>query len=118
MKTRVLILLACLALAATATLAHGGEEHVMGTVTKVTDKSITVKTTAKEPVTVAVAPATKFITAKAPVKITDLSVGDRVVIHAVEGADEKLVADTVEFAAAAKPAQGPPAASPSSKGKR
>jgi ribosomal protein S1 len=105
MKVRILILLACLGLAATAALAHGGEEHVMGTVTKVTDKSITVKTTAKEPVTVAIAPATKFIRDKAPAKVTDLSVGDRVVIHAVENANEKLVADTVEFAPTKKPAQ-------------
>jgi Domain of unknown function (DUF5666) len=105
MKARTLILIVCLALAAVAAMAHGGEEHIMGTVTKVTDKSITVKTTAKEPVTVNVVAATKFIRGKAPAKITDLRVGDRVVIHATEGADEKLVADTVEFAAAAKPAQ-------------
>ena len=32
MKTRVLILVACISLAAVAAMAHGGEEHVMGTV--------------------------------------------------------------------------------------
>jgi hypothetical protein len=110
MKARILVLIVCFALAAVAAMAHGGEEHVLGTVTKVTDKSITVKTTAKEPVTVNVAAATKFMKGKASAKITDLNVGDRVVIHATEGADEKLVADTVEFAAAAKPAQPRPAA--------
>jgi hypothetical protein len=118
MRSRSLILLVCFALAPVAAMAHGGEEHVMGTVTKVTDKSITVKTTAKEPVTVGVTPATKFIKGKVAAKITDLNEGDRVVIHAVEGADEKLVADTVEFAAAAKPAQAAPVASQPSKPQR
>jgi hypothetical protein len=115
MKIRALVLTICVALAATGALAHGGEEHVMGTVTKVTDKSIVVKTTAKEPVTVAVAATTKFIKSKATAKVTDLSVGDRVVIHAVEGADEKLVADTVEFGPVAKPAPKGTAASRPSK---
>ena len=110
MKARTLILIVCFALAAVAAMAHGGEEHVIGTVTKVTDKSITVKTTAKEPVTVYVATATKFMKGKAAAKITDLNVGDRVVIHATEGEDEKLVADTVEFGAAAKPASPSPTA--------
>ena len=41
-------LLAVLALALLPTIisAHGGEEHVVGTVTKVSDTSVTVKTTA------------------------------------------------------------------------
>lgn len=111
MKARILVLVACISLVVAAAFAHGEEVHVMGTVTKVTDNSITVKTTAKEPVTVGVAAATKFMKGKAAAKIADLKVGDRVVIHAIEGADEKLVADTVEFAAApAKPA--PAAAAP------
>lgn len=107
MKARILVLLACLSLAAAGLWAHGGEEHVIGTVTQVSANSIVVKTAAKAPVTVAVAPATKFIKSKAAAKVTDLNVGDRVVIHAIEGEDEKLTADTVEFGAApaAKPAQ-------------
>ena len=99
MKARVLILIACISLIATAALAHGGEEHVIGTVSKVAPDSITVKTAVKM-VTVAVAPGTKFIKSKAAAKIGDLNVGDRVVIHAKEPAEGKLVADTVEFGAA------------------
>jgi hypothetical protein len=90
-----------------AALAHGGEEHVIGTVAKVARDSITVKTTAGKMVTVAVAPETKFIKAKAPSTLADLNIGDRVVIHAKEPTEGKLVADTVEFAtpkAAALPA--------------
>ena len=97
MKARVLVLFVCISLAAVAALAHGGEEHVMGTVTKVTADSITVKTTAKEPVTVGVVPATKFMMGKMAMKIDGLKVGDRVVIHATEPKEGTLVADTVDF---------------------
>ena len=97
MKTRILILVACISLVAAGALAHGGEEHVMGTVTKVTDNSITVKTTANEPVTVGVVPGTKFTMGKMAMKIDGLKVGDRVVIHATEPKEGTLVADTVDF---------------------
>jgi len=97
MKARVLVLVVCISLAAVAVLAHGGEEHVMGTVTKVTANSITVKTTAKDPVTVGVVPATKFTMGKMAMTIDGLKVGDRVVIHATEPTEGTLVADTVEF---------------------
>jgi hypothetical protein len=116
MKARILVLLACLSLAAAGVWAHGGEEHVIGTVTQVSANSIVVKTTAKAPVTVAVAPATKFIKSKAAVKVTDLSVGDRVVIHAIEGEDEKLTADTVEFGAAPAAKPAPSTAKPAQPG--
>ena len=101
MNTRILILVACISLAAGAALAHGGEEHVIGTVTRVAPDSITVQTTANKLVTVAVAPETKFIEAKVAAKIADLHVGMRVVIHAKEITEGNLVADTVEFAALA-----------------
>lgn len=97
MKARVLVLAVCFSLAAVAALAHGGEEHVMGTVTMVTADSITVKTTAKEPVTVGVVPATKFMMGKMAMKFDGLKVGDRVVIHATEPKEGTLVADTVDF---------------------
>ena len=97
MKARLLVLVVCISLAAMATFAHGGEEHVMGTVTKVTANSITVKTTAKDPVTVGVVPATKFMMGKMAMTIDGLKVGDRVVIHATEPTEGTLVADTVDF---------------------
>lgn len=61
MKARALILFVCISLAAVAALAHGGEEHVIGTVSKVTSDSITVKTTDNKMVTVGVVPATMFM---------------------------------------------------------
>jgi hypothetical protein len=97
MKLRALVLIACISLIAAAALAHGDEEHVIGTVASVTKDSITVKTTANALVTVAVVPQTTFTKNKAAAKLSDLSVGDRVVIHAKEPTEGKLVADTVQF---------------------
>ncbi|PYU25085.1 MAG: hypothetical protein DMG30_06625 [Acidobacteria bacterium] len=105
MKARSLILIACISLITAAAFAHGDEQHVIGTVATVTKDSITVKTTANTLVTVAVVPQTTFSKNKSAAKLSDLNVGDRVVIHAKEPTEGKLVADTVQFSApAARPA--------------
>jgi hypothetical protein len=94
-------LLAVLALALLPTIvsAHGGEEHVIGMVTKVSDTSVTVKTTAGKIVEVGFDAKTTYARAKMPTQKADVKVGDRIVIHAVE-VNEKLVAHTVELGAA------------------
>jgi len=97
MKTRILILIACISLITAAALAHGDEQHVTGTVASVSKDSITVKTAANAMITVAVVPQTTFSKNKSAAKLSDLNVGDRVVIHAKEPAEGKLVADTVQF---------------------
>jgi len=105
MKLRAFVLIACISLITAAALAHGDEEHVIGTVASIAKDSITVKTAANALVTVGVVPQTTFMKNKAAAKLSDLSVGDRVVIHAKEPAEGKLVADTVQFSTpAAKPA--------------
>ena len=105
MKVRAFILIVCISLIAAAAYAHGDEEHVIGTVASVTIDSITVKTTANALVTVAVVSQTTFSKNKATAKLADLKVGDRVVIHAKEPTEGKLVADTVQFSTpATKPA--------------
>ncbi len=77
-------------------LAHGKEKHVMGTVTSISGSSITVKTTARESVTVEVNDKTKFEKSGAPATRKDLKVGDKVIVHAdLSGA--KLVANEVHF---------------------
>jgi hypothetical protein len=77
-------------------LAHGKEKHVMGTVTSISDSSITVETTAQKSVTVEVSDKTKFEKSGSPATLKDLKVGDKVVIHAdVSGA--KLIANEVHF---------------------
>ena len=83
---------------ASLAFAHGNEEHVMGTVTKITSNSITVQTTKNETKEVAITDKTTFENAGAAAKADDLKVGDRVVIHA-DKQGNKLVAHTVRFGA-------------------
>jgi Cu/Ag efflux protein CusF len=99
-------LLAILALALLPTIgaAHGGEEHVTGTVAKISDSSVTVKTTTGKIVEVGFGEKTTYARAKQPIQKSDIKVGDRIVIHAVE-VKEKLVAHTVEIGAAAPAAK-------------
>jgi preprotein translocase subunit YajC len=89
----VLALLFTLSLIA---LGHGNEKHVMGTVTSISDNSITVETTSKKAVTVSVSSSTKFQKSGSPVTLKDLKVGDKVVIHAT-GSEDKLVATEIRF---------------------
>src|SRR5476649_979626 len=88
-----------------AIAAAHGEEHVTGTVTKISDTSVTVKTTAGKTVEVGFDAKTTYTRAKQPIQKADIKAGDRIVIHAAE-VNEKLVAHTVEIgtATAAKPA--------------
>lgn len=79
-------------------LAHGNEKHIMGTVTSISDGSITVETKAKKSVTVDVSDKTKFEKSGSPATWKDLKVGDRVVVHADVSGD-KLIANEVHFGA-------------------
>ena len=62
-------------------LAHGNEQHVMGTVTKIDAGNVTVKATDGSLKTVMVTPETKFLKGTLAGTLKDLKVGDRVVIH-------------------------------------
>lgn len=98
-QVAVLAILSLALLPAIAT-AHGGEEHVIGVVTNVSDTSVTVKTTAGKTVEVGFdAKMTTYERAKQPIQKADIKVGDRIVIHAME-VNEKLVAHSVEIGAA------------------
>jgi hypothetical protein len=98
MYRRILTCVGCL-LFALAASAHGNEEHVMGTVVKISNSTITVETTAKKTVEVAVTNKTKFEKSGQPAALHDLAVGDRVVIHAGKS-ENKLEAVTVKFGSA------------------
>jgi hypothetical protein len=80
----------------TIVLAHGDQQHVMGTVTNIDHGSITVKTTTGELKTVMVLPTTKFVRGSVAVTAQDVKVGDRVVIHA-KPAGEMLHATEVKI---------------------
>src|SRR5260370_42075289 len=79
--------------------AHNGLGHVMGTVTAVTDTSVTVDTVKHTSVTVLLDPSTTFSNNDAPASLKDLKVGQRVVINAKENADKKLVGLSVKWGA-------------------
>jgi hypothetical protein len=100
MKRRTLV--AGLLLLCTSVLlhAHGGMIHVMGTVTAITDKSVTVETTDKKTVEVLFTDTTTFVNGSKPADRKELKIGDRVVIHAVKVKDS-LQAHEVHFSQAA-----------------
>ncbi len=62
--------------------AHGGMDHVMGTVTAITEHAISVKTSDGTVTTVDFDGETKFIKGDATATIKDVEVGSRLVIHA------------------------------------
>jgi hypothetical protein len=90
-----ILLVAFVVVAAGLASAHGIDQHVMGTVTAISDNSITVQTS-KETVTVYTTAETKFVKSGVSTSIKDLKIGDRVVIHAGK-VDNKLMAHEVRF---------------------
>lgn len=72
----------CALVLASTTFAHGGMEHVMGTVTGITDHSISVKVSDGTVTSVEVDGETKFLKGDAAATVKDVQVGSRVVIHA------------------------------------
>jgi hypothetical protein len=88
----------------TFVFAHGSEQHVMGTVTKIQEGSIVVNTKEGDTKTVMVTPTTKFVKGTATATQKDLRVGDRVVIHAAP-MGEMLHATEVKIGNAPKGAE-------------
>lgn len=82
-------------------IAHNGMEHVTGTVAKISDSSITVKTTAGKMVDVAFDAKTTYTKASQPFPKADIKVGERVVVHAM-GEPGSFVAHIVQLGVAAK----------------
>src|SRR5579872_4022134 len=89
-----------LVMTAAVTFAHGGFEHVMGTVSKISAQSVTVTTAANKTVDVAINAKTTYTRGTAKVAAADLKVGDRVVIDATGEAPAPLVAASVKIGAA------------------
>src|SRR5258707_7789399 len=73
--------------------AHGDKKHVIGTIEKISAESVTVKTADGKLVEVKLAPSTVYVSKDGkPAKLTDVSAGQRVVIHATpKGTD--VIAD-------------------------
>lgn len=109
-KIRFATLLLAFAFAAVSAFAHGDKKHVTGVVEKITSDSVVVKTADGKSTEVKLVASTVYIMRSAkvdkPAKLSDLAVGDRVLIHATPKG-ETLEADEVRFsnpgAAAPKP---------------
>jgi hypothetical protein len=115
-KMKVRIAATFLALVfAVAVFAHGDKVHVTGILEKVSADTVSVKTADGKIVEVKLAPTTVYIFRDGkskdgtPSKVTDLAVGQRVVIHATPK-EKDLIADEVKFAApGSAPMKGSPA---------
>jgi hypothetical protein len=99
MKLKVISLIGMLALTATVMFAHGDKKHVMGMLEKINADSVVVKQANGKSVEVKLVANTMFVTREGKTaKVSDLAVGDRVVIHATPNG-ETLSADEVKFSA-------------------
>jgi hypothetical protein len=97
---RTIVALLCTTALPSSCFAHGNEQHVMGTVIKLSQESVSVQTTTKAIVEVMITSDTKFSKNGAPTLPSDLHIGDRVVIHAMPMKDGKLMAHTVQVGVA------------------
>lgn len=86
------------------TFAHGGMDHVMGTVTAIADHTLTVKTNDGTVTTIEFDDQTKFLKGDAAATIKDVELGSRVVIHAHKK-ENSLHAAEVKIGTTAPPSQ-------------
>ena len=74
--------LTCTLLLASFAAAHGGMDHVMGTVAEMTSHSLSVRATDGTTKVVEFDGETKFLKGETPAAASEVHLGDRVVIHA------------------------------------
>jgi hypothetical protein len=97
MRFRFVTFLALAALLAGTAMSHGDKKHVVGTLEKINADSVVVKTADGKSVDVKLVPATMYVSREGKAsKLSDLAVGERVVIHATPNGDT-LSADEVKF---------------------
>jgi hypothetical protein len=100
MKRRAFTVLLSFLFVAITLSAHGDKKHVIGTIEKLNPGSVTVKTRDGKSVQVKLVSTTVYVarvaTADKPAAISDLAVGENVVIHATPKGDD-LEADEVRF---------------------
>lgn len=83
----------------TGLLAHGGAEHMPGTVKAITADSITIETVKHEVVAIGLTAKTVAMKGKLKGDLKDLKPGDRVVVHAAKDKAGKFQASEVDYAA-------------------
>jgi hypothetical protein len=80
-------------------IAHNGVEHLRGTVTEISDKTITIQTPARETKTISLLADTTFLNGAVAATAKSVKVGDKVVVDVVmKGKD--MTAKAVKFGAA------------------
>jgi YHS domain-containing protein len=102
-RIAALALVAALALTAHA-FAHGGKEHVMGTVKALDETHVVVQTRDGKTLSIALAKDTEYRKGDVPAAAADLKVGDRVVVD-LAGKTDTPSAREVRFASTAQVAQ-------------
>jgi hypothetical protein len=111
MKTKFLTLISLLAVTAAFVLAHGDKKHLVGTLEKINGDSVIVRTADGKSVEVKLLSSTMFVSRVAnedkPAQLSDLAVGDRVVIHGTPKG-EALEASEIKFSAKSPAASGKP----------
>ncbi|HEX4595306.1 MAG TPA: hypothetical protein VH157_13580 [Bryobacteraceae bacterium] len=100
-RSLIALLATAFVFAALPVFAHGGFDHVMGTVVQVADNVLTVKT-AKGNVDVKLDSKTELTKNDLKAQLGDLTPGARVVVDIPEGSKDKI-AHSVKIGAAGKP---------------
>jgi hypothetical protein len=88
---RLITVVTAIVLAGTIVLAHGNFVHVRGVVTSVSAQSITVQTKGKETRTLTLSDKTAFKQAGKPAQLSDIKVGDRVVVDVPQKKSEAVL---------------------------
>jgi hypothetical protein len=120
MKFRAKTFAVLMAFAAGTSLAHGNKVHVLGTLEKINADSVVVKTKEGKSVEVKLVASTVYLlhvtenpakttdaNENKPAKISDLAVGDLVVIHATPK-ESSLEADEIKFSIPTAPKAAAP----------
>ena len=97
MKRNLVLLCALLLATASLALAHTEKKHILGTVVKISADSLVVEAKNGKTFEVTIGPATVFLKDGQPAKLQDLTLGDRVVVHATPKG-LALLAEEVRFA--------------------
>src|SRR6266852_2667899 len=99
-RTKFYAIAAVLVIAASVAFAHGDKKHITGALEKISGDSVVVKTAAGKSVEVKLIASTMYISRigneDKPAKLSDLAVGDRVVIHATPKG-ETIEANEIKF---------------------
>jgi hypothetical protein len=86
-------LIASFLVAGTAVFAHGSNDHIRGVITQISERSVTIQTAGKttKTQTLTLTAKTTFDQGGKPAHLSDLKVGDRVVIDVPEKTTEALL---------------------------